>query len=78
MHEKTGAAFKHTKEYLESLVTVGSVFLSFVSVFTLMFNLGTKSLFKLLTRGLVVSCVFLYVHRLRSTIGDRQKWKKYC
>ena len=49
MHEKTGAAFKHTKEYLESLVTVGSVFLSFVSVFTLMFNLGTKSLFKLFT-----------------------------
>lgn len=64
MREKLEAAFEYAMEHPEALMILGGMFFAFISVFTVVLDSGTTSFLRILSTGLIVGGVVLYVLHL--------------
>ncbi len=64
MRERLEAAFEYTMEHPEALMLLGGMFFAFISIFTVSLDSGTTSFLRILSVGLIVSSVVLYVLHL--------------
>ncbi len=64
MREKLEAAFEYTMEHPEALMLIGGMFFALISVLTVPFDSGTTSFLRILSIGLIISGIILYVLHL--------------
>jgi len=64
MREKLEAAFEYTMDHSEALMLIGGMFFALISVLTFSFDAGTTSFLRVLSLGLIVSGIVLYVLHL--------------
>ncbi len=64
MREKLEAAFEYTMEHPEAIMLIGGMFIALISVLTVPFDSGTTSFLRVLSIGLIISGIILYVLHL--------------